>query len=367
MFLLYKRHEIGDCVSGFIRSACGTESALIARQAIHRTEAPKMTTLITGATGFVGNNVARLLVERGQRVRVLVRDSSDLQPFADLPVELCHGDVRDGATVEQAFAGVQRVIHCAALVHIGWSRLDEQRAVNVAGTKIVAETALRHGARMVHVSSIDALGVRTLDEVCDENTPPKTDKVCPYVLTKREAEQVVLDCVARGLDAVIVNPGFMLGPWDWKPSSGKMLLKIATGWALLAPPGTNSYCDVRDVADGIISALERGRTGQRYILAGKTLTYGEALKIIAPIIGCRPPFRTAIKPTIRLIGFAGDMLAWVTGRESDVNSAATEMSLLPKNFSSARAAAELGYQTRDVQQSAADAWAWLKKYGYAKA
>jgi dihydroflavonol-4-reductase len=220
---------------------------------------------------------------------------------------------------------------------------------------------------MVHVSSIDALGVRTLDKPSNENTPPNGEVPCPYVLTKRESEGVVLDYVGQGLDAVIVNPGFMLGPWDWKPSSGKMLLKISTGWAMLAPPGANSYCDVRDVAAGIVAALERGRTGERYILAGKTLTYWEALRIIAPITGRRPPFRTAIKPTVKLIGYLGDLLAWATGRESEVNSAATEMSMLPKNFSSDRAAAELGYQTRDVEQSAADAWAWLKQYGYAKA
>ncbi len=280
---------------------------------------------------------------------------------------MTQGDVRDAAAVELALAGVDRVVHCAAQVHIGWSGLEEQRAVNVEGTRNVAEAALRHGVRMVHVSSIDALGVRSLEQASDENTIPNGEVPCPYVVTKREAEQVVLDCVARGLNGVIVNPGFMLGPWDWKPSSGRMLLKIATGWAMLAPPGANSYCDVRDVAAGIVAALERGRTGQRYILAGKTLTYREALKIMAPITGRRPPFRTAIKPTIRLIGLAGDLLAWATGRETDVNSAATEMSLLPKNYSSARAAAELGYQTRDVEQSAADAWAWLKQYGYAKA
>jgi dihydroflavonol-4-reductase len=326
-----------------------------------------MTTLITGATGFVGNNVARLLVQRGETVRVLVRQSTNLQPLADLAVEIVRGDVRDAAAVEHAVASAQRIVHCAAQVHIGWSRLPEQRAVNVEGTRHVAEAALRYGARMVHVSSIDALGIRTLDNPSDENTPLNGEVPCPYVVTKREAEQVVLNCVARGLDAVIVNPGFMLGPWDWKPSSGRMLLKIATGWAMLAPPGTNSYCDVRDVAAGVVSALERGRTGQRYILAGKTLTYREALTIIAPITGQRPPYRTAIKPTVKLIGFLGDLLAWVTGRETDVNSAATEMSMLPKNFSSARAAAELGYQTRDVEQSAADAWAWLKQYGYAKA
>jgi dihydroflavonol-4-reductase len=334
--------------------------------AINRREA-EMTTLITGATGFVGNNVARLLVQRGEAVRVLVRAGADLKPFADLAVETVHGDVRNAADVEHALIGAKQVVHCAGQVHIGWSRLPEQRAVNVDGTRNVVEAALHHSARMVHVSSIDALGVRTLDLASDENTPPNGEVPCPYVVTKREAEQVVLDCVARGLDAVIVNPGFMLGPWDWKPSSGKMLLKIATGWGMLAPPGANSYCDVRDVAAGIVAALQSGRTGQRYILAGKSLTYMEALRIFAPITGQRPPFRTAIKPTIRLIGYVGDLLAWITGRESDVNSAATEMSLLPKNFSSARAAAELGYHTRDVEQSAADAWAWLKQYGYTKA
>jgi dihydroflavonol-4-reductase len=325
-----------------------------------------MTTLITGATGLVGNNVARVLVQRGDAVRVLVREGTSLRPFDDLKVEIVRGDVQNSATVEQAFVDVKRVVHCAAQVHIGWSGLPEQRAVNVEGTRNVAEAALRHEARMIHVSSIDALGVRT-DKPSDENTAPNGEVACPYVITKREAERVVLDCVARGLDAVIVNPGFMLGPWDWKPSSGKMLLKIATGWGMLAPPGANSYCDVRDVAAGIATALERGRTGERYILAGKTLTYREALAILAPITGQRPPFRTAIKPTIQLIGYLGDLLAWVTGRETEVNSAATKMSLLPKNYSSARAAAELGYRTRDVEQSARDAWAWLKQYGYAKA
>jgi dihydroflavonol-4-reductase len=326
-----------------------------------------MTTLITGATGFVGNNVARLLVGRGEAVRVLVRPQTDLRPFADLAVETVRGDICSADEVEQAMAGVQRVVHCAAYVHIGWSKLQQQRAVNVEGTRHVAEAALRHGARMVHVSSIDVLNLHSSDGPADENTPNSGEVPCPYVVTKREAERVVLDYVAQGLDAVIVNPGFMLGPWDWKPSSGKMLLKIATGWALLAPPGSNSYCDVRDVAAGIVAALEKGRTGERYILAGKTLTYRQALAIIAPITGRRPPFRTAIKPTIRMIGHAGDLLAWATGRETDVNSAATEMSLLPKNYSSARAAAELGYRTRDVEESAADAWAWLKQYGYAKA
>ncbi len=325
------------------------------------------TTLVTGATGLVGNNVVRVLLERGEQVRVLVRNYSNLKALDGLNVAIFHGDIQDGNAIDRATAGVNRVVHCAAQVHIGWRGFAQQQSINVDGTRHIADSALKHGVRMVHVSSVDALGVGTLDEPIDEDSKFDGAVLCPYVATKREAERVVLDRVAQGLDAVIVNPGFMLGPWDWKPSSGRMLLKIATGWALIAPPGANSYCDVRDVAAGIVSALERGKPAQRYVLAGKTLTYMEALRIFARITGQRPPFRVARAITLKLIGRVGDLLASITGRESDVNSAATAMSMLPKNFSSARAKRELGYQTRDVEQSARDAWAWLQAYGYAKA
>jgi hypothetical protein len=172
--------------------------------------------------------------------------------------------------------------------------------------------------------------------------------------------------IAAGLEAVIVNPGFMLGPWDWRPSSGRMLLELAKGWCLIAPPGTNTYCDVRDVASGVLAARDRGTAGRNYIMAGTTLTFMQAWSILAPITGRRPPLRTGIRPTMRLVGRIGDLLARITGRESDVNSAAMEMALSPKNYSSARAAAELGYRTRDLAQSGTDAWNWLKEYGYAK-
>jgi dihydroflavonol-4-reductase len=255
-------------------------------------------------------------------------------------------------------------VHAAGIVYIGWRRREEQRAINVEGTRNVTQAARQAGARMVYVSSIDALGVRNLDTPSDEDTPVNGEVCCAYVTTKREAERLVLDGVAQGLDAVIVNPGFMLGPWDWKPTSGKMLLKVAAGWGLLAPPGTNSYCDVRDVAAGIIAALARGRTGERYILAGQTLTYRQAMELMARVTGGRRPIRTVRRWAVKTVGAVGDLHAWVTGRESDVNSAAAAMSLWPKNFTSARAASELGYSSRAIEQSAADAWQWLKQFGY---
>ncbi len=325
-----------------------------------------MSTLVTGATGLLGNNIVRLLLERGETVRVLVRKQSSSRPLEGLNVEIAQGDVCDQQSVEQACRGAQRVVHCAGEVHIGWRGLDRQRAINVEGTRHVADAARRAGSRMVHVSSVDALGVRSLTDAVDESGDCEGTVLCPYVVTKREAEQVVRAVVAAGLDAVIVNPGFMLGPWDWKPSSGRMLLELSKGWCLLAPPGTNTYCDVRDVAAGVLSALERGATGRSYVMAGTTHNFMEAWRIMAPITGRRPPLKVGRRVTLRMVGRIGDLCARLTGKEGDVNSAALEMSMLPKNYSSARAAAELGYATRGLQESATDAWAWLKQYGYVR-
>lgn len=323
-----------------------------------------MVTLVTGATGLVGNNVARLLVSRGQRVRVLAREAADPRPLAELDLEIARGDVRDRAAVERAIRGASAVVHAAASVHIGWTGLDAARATNVEGTRNVAEAALAEGIPLVHVSSIDALGISSRKSVTVEDTPPTGGVLCPYVVTKREAEQVVLDCVSRGLRGAIVNPGFMIGPYDWKPSSGRMLLHVARGWALFAPLGANSYCDVRDVAAGTLSALDRGQPGRRYILAGETLSYFRAWRIFAQVTGATPPLFPA-GPLARIgAGICGDLITRITGRERDLNSASASMGAQWRQVSSARAEVELGYKSRPLDEAAADAWTWFQANGY---
>ena len=176
-----------------------------------------MLILVTGATGLVGNNVVRQLVDRGDRVRVLQRAESPQEPLAGLPVEVAAGDVRDAPSVERAAAGVEAVVHAAGYVHVGWTNLNLHRGINVEGTRNVARAARLAGARMVHVSSVDALGLRSREQPADEETPPDRSCTIPYPMTKREAEETLLAEVAQGLHGVIVNPVFMLGPWDWKP------------------------------------------------------------------------------------------------------------------------------------------------------
>jgi len=328
-----------------------------------------MRTLVTGATGLVGNNVVRLLIERGDQVRVLVRNHPgscrSAKALEGLPVERCLGDVCDADSVRRACHDVQRVVHAAAEVQIGWTGIRSQLAVNVGGTRNVAAAAATEGARMVHVSSVNALGLGDRNNPADEETPGSLPVICPYVVTKREAERSVIDAVAAGLDAVIVNPAFMFGPWDWKPSSGRLMLTVATGWARLAPPGGINFCDVRDVAAGILSALDRGQRGRRYILGGEYLSYSDAWRRLARITGVRPPWYTARRPGLWLYGHLGDLWGEITGREPELNSAAVAISRLEHNYSNARAAAELDYRPRPAQEAMETAWAWFQQHGYA--
>jgi dihydroflavonol-4-reductase len=321
--------------------------------------------LITGGTGLVGNNLVRLLLERGLRVRTLVRGRAGSRELDGLPVERVVGDVTDAAAVRRAVAGARTVIHSAAMVHVGWRMLDEMRRVNVEGTRFVAEASRTTGARLVQVSSVNALGLTGDGSPADEETPFGNTVECPYVVTKREAERVVLDEVDRGLDAVIVNPVFMLGAWDWKPSSGRMLLEVAQGKGLFAPPGSQHFGDVRDIAAAIATAGDRGARGRRYILGGHHLSFLEAWTLFARVTGRRPPRAAAPPPLVRLAGRVGDLIGHCVGREGPLNSAAATMSLLRQHFSSERARTELGYSLRPLEDTVEHAWRWFVDHGYA--
>ncbi len=319
--------------------------------------------LVTGATGLVGNNVVRQLLDAGEQVRVLVRASSDLRGLDGLEVEKAIGDVRDPASVAAACQGVQRVIHAAGYVHLGWSRLDLHRQINVEGTRNVAIAAREAGIRMVHISGINALGLGRLDHPADEESGLPGIIEIPYVVTKRESERVVLDEVSRGLDALIVNPGCMFGPWDWKPSSGRMLLAVAR-FAPIYPTGAVTFCDVRDVAAGTLAAAELGRTGRRYILGGHNLSYRDAWRQMAhlggklsPIMPMGPIFRAIAGPILNIY-------TRLTGSESEMNSAVLKLGKQQHCFSSRRAETELGYRCRSFAETLSDTWDWFRQRGY---
>ena len=323
-----------------------------------------MTILVTGATGLLGNNIVRLLLEKGEAVRVLVRENADERPLEGLEVERITGDIREAERVQAACQGTRAVIHSAALVTIGWTRLEEARAINVIGTQHVAAAARAANAKLVHVSSVDAMAPGRRDQPANEDTPGKKIP-CTYVVTKTESESAVFHEIDAGLEAVIVNPGFMLGPWDWKPSSGRMLLEVAKRFTPLAPPGGLSLCDVRDVAESVITSIHAGQSGRRYILAGHNTTFFDAWKLFAKVAGVRPPRAKVWRGVARLAGWGGDLWGKISRNEPDINSAAVWMSNIFHYYSSSRAAAELNYANRPAAESAEAAWQWFKEHGYA--
>jgi dihydroflavonol-4-reductase len=325
-----------------------------------------MTTLVTGATGLLGNNIVRTLLEQGESVRVLTREQRTTKPLDGLAVDRRQGDICEPQVVEEALNGVDTVIHSAGHVHIGWSQAELHRAVNVEGTRIVAQAARKLQLRMVYVSSVNALGLGGRDFEADEDSARPGITPCPYVTSKAEAEEIVREQVSRGLSAVIVCPGFMLGPWDWKPSSGRMMLEVAQRFAPLAPVGSFSVCDVRDVSAGTIAAGKVGQTGRRYILGGHNLSYFELWKKMAALAGKRGPLLPA-GPLQRVIGgWLGDTWYRITGKEPDLNSAGVRMSSQHHRFRSDRAIRELGYRIRPLDETLQDAWNWFMKYGYVK-
>ncbi|MEW4563730.1 NAD-dependent epimerase/dehydratase family protein [Bremerella sp. JC770] len=323
-----------------------------------------MLALVTGSTGLVGNNVTRMLLDQGHQVRVMVRDPRMDRSLAGLDVEAVPGDIRDEEAVNTAMMGVDAVIHSAAVVHIGWTKEKLMHQVNVEGTKIVAQAAQKQGARMVYVSSVDALGVGKKDASANEESPREGKIPCPYVITKRAAEDALREMVSQGLNAVIVNPALMFGPWDWKPSSGRMLISVVKKQPPLAPRGGGSTCDVRDVSAAIITAINKGRVGENYILAGENLTYLDLWKRMAAITGRRPPWGR-LGPLMGIIaGLGGDMYGHMDGKEPEVNSAAIKISNQYHFYRSDKAIDELDYQIRPLDTTLRDALVWFRANGY---
>jgi dihydroflavonol-4-reductase len=322
-----------------------------------------MRILITGATGLLGNNLTRLAIAQGHQVIAVGRDRQLPASLAELPVDYRHADLTDAASMRSAAEGADGLIHSAAVIHLGWTRMEESIAFNRGSTIAAADAAMARGIPMTLVSTVNCLAIPMPKSVADETTPWDGQVPCAYVISKRAADQAMIDAVQRGLYGTIVHPGFMLGPWDWKPSSGRMILELHRRWTPVAPAGGCSVCDVRDVADGTLRALLLGQSGRRYILCGENMTYFQLWSAIAKAIGKPAPWTILRKPGQWLVGRAGDLAAKITGQETDINSAALQMSGQYHWYSSQRAEEELGYQHRPASVAIGEAVEWFRRQG----
>ncbi len=326
-----------------------------------------MRILITGANGLLGNNVARIAQERGFQIASISRSDRSSEAFKGLDIDVFQTDLVDRSRLAKVFENrFDVVIHCAANIHIGWKFMELGMQVNRDGTQFLLDEARKQGARFIHVSTVNTLTVGSKDRLVDEETQGGGQIPCTYIATKMAAERVASAAAASGQDVIIVHPGFMLGPWDWKPSSGRMIQSLG-GFVPLAPSGGCTVCDSRDVAAAILNAIDRGVSGRHYILGGENLTYLELWRRIRSELGMKGPLTTMRTPGRIIAGAIGDTISKFITSELDINSAAIRISSQFQWFSSQRAMTELGYNSRPANDSIRDAVQWLRNNQLLKA
>jgi dihydroflavonol-4-reductase len=322
-------------------------------------------TLITGATGFVGAAVARRLAEDGHRLRLLVRANSNRRNLQGLEAELAVGDLTLPETLPAAVAGCRYLYHVAADYRLWVPDPAEMRRVNIDGTLALLKAAAAAGVeRTVYTSSVAALGLTPDGSPADETTPVRPGQlVGTYKASKYEAEQAVRQ-LARKQDIVIVNPSAPVGPGDVKPTpTGRMVLDMAAGRIPAYVDTGLNVVHVADVAEGHLLAMEKGRTGEAYILGGENLLLGAFFARIAEQANRPPPrLRLPIEPLMP-IAWMLERIARATGKEPLMTTEMLKMARKKMFFSSAKAMLELGYAPRPVGQAIADALAWFRAEG----
>jgi dihydroflavonol-4-reductase len=328
-----------------------------------------MKAFVTGATGFVGGHVARALVERGDEVRCLVRETSPLSNVDGLPLETVRGDLTDAESVLRAVRGCDRVFHCAADYRLWVPDPEAMYAANVEGTRNVLRAAAEYGCdRLVYTSTVGALGLEGKGEAADESTPVDyAAMVGHYKKSKYVAERVAEEWAARGLAVVIVNPSAPVGEGDIKPTAtGQMIVDFLDGrMSAYVDTGLN-LIDVRDVARGHLLAAERGRPGEKYILGCENLTLKQILDRLSAITGIPAP-RIKLPHWVPLTFSALDtFLARPLGRTPRVPLDAVRLARKKMFFDADKAVRELGLPQTPVIQALERAVDWFRSHGYVK-
>ncbi len=329
-----------------------------------------MTTLVTGATGFVGSHVARQLVTAGHPVRILARKNSNLQPLEGLSVERVEGDLRDAVSLERAMRGVRRVFHVAADYRLSARNPGELYESNVDGTRLLLEAARDAGVeRIVYTSTVATMAVPGDDGALpNEETRAVLDQMIGhYKRSKFLAELEAIKAASAGVPVVIVNPTTPVGPGDWKPTpTGRIIVDFLNGkMPAYVDTGLNVVA-VEDVAAGHLLAAEKGRIGERYILGGRNMTLKQILDALAQITG-RPAPRVKMPHAVALAaGYADEWISRLTGREPQIPVEGVKMSRHRMFVESDKAERELGYRPASVEAALERAVRWYEQHGYVR-
>jgi dihydroflavonol-4-reductase len=328
-----------------------------------------MLAFVTGATGFVGSHVARVLAENGADLRLLVRTSSNLKNLEGLNAEQVVGDLRDPASLEKSISGCDAVFHVAADYRL-WVRDPEQMyKANVEGTRALLEVARKSGVRrIVYTSSVATMGFTSNGHPADENSPVSLENMIgPYKRSKFMAEQVALEAGRSGMDVVVVNPTTPIGDRDIKPTpTGRIVVDfLKKKFPAYVDTGLN-LVDVDECAHGHIAAFEKGKSGERYILGGENLTLKQILDKLAAITGLPSPKVKVPYVMALATGVVDEMVTGrLLGREPRATIDAVRMGRKKMFVTSAKAERELGWRSGPVDDALARAVKWFQANGYA--
>nr|BCX01056.1 MAG: dihydroflavonol 4-reductase [Bacteroidota bacterium] len=326
-----------------------------------------MIVAVTGATGLVGSHVVRALLGQGHVVRVLVRRPERLGILSDVApqLQITFGSLEDAEALESLLEGAEAAVHAAALVafHPRWRR--RMRQINVRGTALLVDTALRLGIRrLVHISSVAALGIPEGAEALDGTLRAGLLSWPSYYgYTKYLAELEVYRGIAEGLEAVLLNPALVFGPGRIYEGTGRLFRLARRGWLRRYPPGETAVVDARDVAGAVCAALERGGVGRRYVLAAEPRTFRDLFGDIAQVLGRPGPERPFSPRALYVLGLLGELWGWIWPDPVGLSRETARSASRQVRYVSDRAIEELGVRFRPFVETLQDTVAWYRRTG----
>jgi dihydroflavonol-4-reductase len=327
-----------------------------------------MKVLVTGATGFIGFHVAKLLAEKGFHVQALVRNENDATALKDLGVAPVKGDIRDFDACRHALKDCQHLYHVAADYRLWVPDPAVMYAINVQGTKNIMRAALMHSIeKVVYTSTVGVLAARADGAPSNEESSADfRDMVGHYKKSKFLAEEEVRHCIEQGLPAIIVNPSTPIGPFDRKPTpTGKIIVDFVNGKIPAYLDTGLNFVDVEDVAAGHVFAAQQGRIGQRYILGNRNITLKEFFRILARMTGKKAPaVRLPYLPILMAAHVNEALSTWITGKQPVIPLTGVKMARKYMFFDCTKAIKELHLPQNPVEGAIEKALRWFEHNDY---
>ena len=326
-----------------------------------------MKVLVTGPDGLLGSNLIRELLSRGYSVTAMTENDKKLPTIDDLPIQRIIGNLLNPEEIINATVGIDTIIHCAASTSMFPARSEIINKVNIGGTQNIVDACKKNKVkRLIYVGTANSFGSGNLDNLGTEKNLYSSEHYgLDYMDSKYKAQLIVLENAKNGsLNAIVVNPTFMIGPFDSRPSSGEMVLSIykrkIPGYTL----GGKNFIAVKDVAVAIANAITKGRNGECYILGNENLTYKQAFEKIAKTIGVSPPRLKFATKAVLAFGKINSILATTFKYTTKMPYELTLLSSEIHYYSSAKARDELGLPQTPIEFAIKDCFEWFLENGY---